>query len=39
MARKSKMDPKIDTFGHIDTRDLAILGVKKIVSWTFSKFF
>ena len=32
------MDPKIGTFGHIDTRDLAILGVKKIVFWTFSKF-
>ena len=28
-ARRSKMDPKIDTFGHIDTRVLAILGVKK----------
>ena len=38
-ARRAKMDPKIDTFGQFDTRDLAILGVKKIVFWTFSKFF
>ena len=29
--RSAKMDPKIGTFGHIDTCDLAILGVKKIV--------
>ena len=28
-ARRSKMDPKIDTFGQVDTRDLAILGVEK----------
>ena len=38
-ARRSKMDPKIDTFGHIDTRVLAILEVKKVVFWTFSKLF
>ena len=28
-ARTAKMDPKIDTFGQFDTRDLAILTVKK----------
>ena len=33
------MDPKIDTFGHIDTRVLAILGFKKVDFWTFSKLF
>ena len=38
-ARRSKMDPKIDTFGHIDTRVLAILVVKKVDFWTFSKLF
>ena len=38
-ARRPKMDPKIDTFYQVDIRDLAILEVKKIVFWTFSKFF
>ena len=38
-ARTAKMDPKIDTFGQVDIRVLAILGVKKIVFWTFSKLF
>ena len=38
-ASRSKMDPKIDTFGQFDTCDLAISGVKKIVFWTFSKLF
>ena len=38
-ARTAKMDPKIDTFGQFDTRDLAILRVKKIVFWTFSMLF
>ena len=33
------MDPKIDTFCQIDICDLAILGVEKVVFWTFSKFF
>ena len=33
------MDPKIDTFGQVDIRDLAILGVEKVVFWTFSKLF
>ena len=33
------MDPKIDTFGHIDTRVLAILRVKKVDFLTFSKLF
>ena len=39
MARRLKMDIKLDTFGHIDTRVLAILGVKKVDFWTFSKLF
>ena len=30
--RIAKMDPKIDTFGHIDTHVLAILVVKKSIS-------
>ena len=38
-ARRSKMDPKIDTFCQVDTRVLAILGVEKVVFWTFSKLF
>ena len=38
-ARRAKMDPKIDTFGQVDIRDLAILGVEKTVFWTFSKLF
>ena len=38
-ARKSKIDPKIDTFWQVGIRDLAILGVEKIVFWTFSKLF
>ena len=38
-ARRSKIDPKIDTFGHIDTRVLAILVVKKIDFCTFQSFF
>ena len=33
------MDLKIDTFCQIDIRDLAILGVEKVVFWIFSKFF
>ena len=33
------MDPKIDTFGQVGTRVLAILGVEKVVFWTFSKLF
>ena len=33
------MDPKIDTFCQIDISDLAILGVKKVDFWTFSKLF
>ena len=33
------MDPKIGTFGQVDIRDLAILGVEKTVFWTFSKLF
>ena len=33
------MDPKVDTFGQVDIRDLAILGVEKVVFWTFSKLF
>ena len=38
-ARRSKMDPKIDTFCQIDTRVSAILWVEKVVFWTFSKLF
>ena len=38
-ACRPKMDPKIDTFGQVDIRDLAILGVEKVVFWTFSKLF
>ena len=38
-ARRPKMDPKIDTFDQVDMRVLAILGVKKVVFWTFSKLF
>ena len=30
-----KIHPKIDNFVKIDTRDLAILGAKKVVFWTF----
>ena len=37
--RTAKIDQKIDTFCQVDTRDLAILWVKKIVFWTFSKLF
>ena len=33
------MEPKIDTFGQVDIHVLAILGVEKIVFWTFSKLF
>ena len=36
---RSKMDSKIDTFGQIDIRVLANLGVEKVVFWTFSKLF
>ena len=36
-ARRSKIDLKIDTFCQVDTRVLAILGVEKVVFWTFSK--
>ena len=35
-AGRSKMDPKIDLFGKVDIRLLAILGIKKVVFWTFS---
>ena len=38
-ALRWNMDSKIDTFCQIDTRVLAILGVKKIVFVTFSKLF
>ena len=38
-ARRSKIDPKIDTFCQIDIRDLAFLVDEKIFFWTFSKFF
>ena len=38
-ARRSKMDPKIDTFGQVDIRVLAILGVEKVDFWTFPKLF
>ena len=38
-ARRSKMEPKIDTFCHVDTRVLGIFGIKKDVFWTFSKLF
>ena len=33
------MDPKIDTFGQIDIRVLAILGVEKVDFSTFPKLF
>ena len=33
------MNPKIETFGQVDTRVLAILEVKKVDFWTFSKLF
>ena len=33
------MDPKNDTFGQVDTRDLAILGVEKVAFWTLTKLF
>ena len=38
----SKIHLKIDTFAKIDkigTRDLTILGAKKVVFWTFRKLF
>ena len=38
IARKSKIDSKIDTFSQIDIRDFATLGVEKVFFWTFSKF-
>ena len=38
-ARRSTMDQKTDNFCQIDIRDLAILGVEKVVLWIFSKFF
>ena len=38
-ACRPKIDPKIDTFGQVDIRVLAILGVEKVVFWTFSKLF
>ena len=38
-ARRAKMVQKIDTFGQVDTRVLAILGVTKIVFWALSKLF
>ena len=38
-ARRTKMDPKIDTFGQIDIRVLAILGVEKVDFSTFPKLF
>ena len=34
-AFSSKIHPKIDTFAKIGTRDLTILGAKKVVFWTF----
>ena len=33
------MERKIDTLGQIGTRDWAILGLEKVVFWTFSKLF
>ena len=33
------MDPKIDTCSQVDTRVLFILGLEKVVLWTFSKLF
>ena len=36
-ASRSKIDPNIDPFRHMDMRLLAILVVQKIVFWTFSK--
>ena len=38
-ARRVKIDPKVGTFCRIGIRDLAILGVKKVVFWRFSKLF
>ena len=38
-AYRSKKDPKIDTFGQIDSSVLAIMGYKKVNSWTLSQFF
>ena len=38
-ARRSTMDPKMDAFCQIDISDLSILGLEKVVFWTFSKFF
>ena len=38
-ARRAKMDQKIDTFGHIHTRVLAILWIEQVVIRAFSKLF
>ena len=38
-ARRQKMDPNIDTFVQAVIRVLAILGVEKVVLYTFSKLF
>ena len=34
---RSKVQPKIDTFAKIGTRDLTILEAKNVVFWTISK--
>ena len=39
IARRSKIEPKIDTFCRADISDLPILGVVKVVFWNFSKLF
>ena len=36
-ACRPKIDPQIDTFVQVDIRFLAILGVEKVVFWTFSR--
>ena len=36
-ASRGKIDPKIVIFCQVDTRDLEILVVQKIVFWTFPK--
>ena len=38
-ARRANMDPKIDTFCQVDTRDLSILGSKKSYSRLFRSCF
>ena len=38
-APLSKIDPKINTYFCIDISVLSISGIKKVVCWTFWKFF